>query len=69
MDESDLKGSDINEGVRSTLTVLGPQYRDQVTFELDLNELPEVECYPGKVNQVLMNVITIYIRDKIYTSE
>ena len=58
LDEDDLKDSDLNEGIRSTLTVLGPQYRDQVEFVLDLHELPHVECFPGKVNQVFMNILT-----------
>ncbi|MCA9439112.1 MAG: HAMP domain-containing histidine kinase, partial [Candidatus Omnitrophica bacterium] len=57
-DEDDLKVADINEGLRSTLTVLGPQIRDQIQLELRLGDIPQVECYPGKVNQVFMNIIT-----------
>ena len=58
LDEDDLKDADINDGLRSTLTVLGPQYRDKVQFDLRLDELPKVECFPGKVNQVFMNILT-----------
>lgn len=58
LDENDLKNADMNVGLRSTLTVLAPQYRNQVEFDLDLGELPMVECYPGKVNQVFMNILT-----------
>ncbi len=58
LDEDDLKPTDLNEGIRSTLTLLGPQVKDHVTITLDLMELPSVECYPGKLNQVFMNVIT-----------
>jgi len=58
LDEDDLKDADINEGITSTLAVLSPQYRDRVEFKLDLGTLPKVECYPGKVNQVLMNILT-----------
>ncbi|MEZ4755216.1 MAG: 7TM diverse intracellular signaling domain-containing protein [Flavobacteriales bacterium] len=58
LDEDDLKEADLNEGIRSTLAVLAPQYRDKVAIELDLQELPKVECFPGKVNQVFMNIIT-----------
>ncbi len=58
LDESDLKPADINEGLRSTLTVLGPQWRDQLRIDLDLGLLPPVECYPGKLNQVFMNMLT-----------
>ncbi|MCB0769097.1 MAG: GHKL domain-containing protein [Flavobacteriales bacterium] len=58
LDEDDLKFTDLNEGLRSTLTLLSPQFRHKVSIELDLGGIPEVECFPGKVNQVFMNVIT-----------
>jgi len=58
LDEDDLKNADLNEGLRSTLAVLSPQYRGRVDIRLDLGELPPVECYPGRVNQVFMNIIT-----------
>ena len=58
LDEDDLKESDLNEGVRSTLSLLSPQYRDKVTVDLELGDIPLVECYPGKVNQVFMNILT-----------
>ena len=58
LDEDDLKEADLNEGLRSTLAVLAPQFRDMVSIELDLGAIPPVECFPGKVNQVFMNVIT-----------
>jgi signal transduction histidine kinase len=58
LDEADLKDSDLNEGIRNTLTVLAPQFRDRVKLELALGDLPKVECYPGKVNQVFMNILT-----------
>ncbi len=58
LDEHDLKEADLNEGIRSTLAILAPQYRDKVTVQLELQQLPPVECYPGKLNQVFMNIIT-----------
>ena len=57
LDEDDLKPADLNEGLRSTLTVLAPEYRGKVELVLDLGEMPEVECFPGKINQVFMNVM------------
>ncbi|MCB0780916.1 MAG: hypothetical protein KDC03_15575 [Flavobacteriales bacterium] len=58
LDEDDLKAADLNEGIRSTITVLGPQLRDQVQLDLELNDLPKVECFAGKLNQVFMNILT-----------
>lgn len=58
LDESDLKESDLNEGLRNTITVLAPQFRDRVKLRLELGDIPKVECFPGKVNQVFMNILT-----------
>lgn len=58
LDEDDLKDSDLNEGMRSTLAVLGPGHWDKVTLKMELGDIPTIECYPGKVNQVFMNILT-----------
>ena len=57
LDEDSLKPADINESIRSTLTVLGTELRDHVEIDLDLEPLPQVECFPGKLNQVFMNML------------
>ncbi|MBV6624742.1 MAG: GAF domain-containing protein [Rivularia sp. (in: Bacteria)] len=63
LDEADLKAADIHEGIESTLLIL--QYRlkakpNSLGVELikEYGELPEVECYAGQLNQVLMNVFS-----------
>ncbi|MBL7952312.1 MAG: GHKL domain-containing protein [Flavobacteriales bacterium] len=58
LDEDDLKDSDIHEGLKNTLALLAPQYRDKVRIRFELGELPPIECFPGKVNQVFMNILT-----------
>jgi len=62
MDEAEFKAVDIHEGIESTLLIL--QYRlkdkpDSPAIEVirDFNNLPPVECYPGQLNQVLMNIL------------
>ena len=57
MDEGDLKSVDLNDGVKSTLSLLGSQVKDRVKVELDLRATEVVECLPGKINQVFMNVL------------
>lgn len=57
LDEDDLKPADVNEGIRSTLVVLGRQFHEGLEVHLDLHDLPLVECYPGKLNQVFMNTL------------
>jgi signal transduction histidine kinase len=59
LDESDLQEVDLNEGVQSTTNVIRPRAGEkQVTIELELSPLPKVSCYPGKMNQVVMNLLT-----------
>lgn len=57
MDEQDLKFVNLNEGIESTLVLIRKQFGDRVRIETRLGELPEVECFPGQLNQVFMNVI------------
>ncbi|MBP6389440.1 MAG: GHKL domain-containing protein [Flavobacteriales bacterium] len=57
LDEDDLKLADLNEGIQSTLLVLAPQLKERVRIDLDLEALPPVECHPGKLNQVFMNIL------------
>ncbi len=58
LDEDTLKRADINECVRSTLIILKSSIRTEAKVFDHLDEnLPEINCYPGKLNQVLMNII------------
>lgn len=58
LDESDTKPVDLNEGLESTLVLLRSTVPSYVTIIKDLKQLPLVECLPGKINQVFMNLIT-----------
>ena len=62
MDEAKFKAVDIHEGIDSTLLIL--QHRLKATpglpeIELvrEYGELPLVECCPGQLNQVFMNIL------------
>lgn len=62
-DESEMKKVDIHEGIDSTLLILQHRFKAQPTRpEIELikeyGELPKVECYPGQLNQVFMNVLS-----------
>ncbi|NUM31597.1 MAG: GHKL domain-containing protein [Bacteroidetes bacterium] len=56
LDESDIKEADINKGIESTLVILRSSTPPNIEVETNLAELPLVECYPGKLNQVFMNI-------------
>ncbi|MEM6263869.1 MAG: ATP-binding protein [Bacteroidota bacterium] len=57
LDESSLKDFDIHQGLDSTLVLLNNKLKDRVTVEKSYGELPLLEGFPGKINQVLMNVL------------
>ncbi|MGB6035117.1 MAG: 7TM diverse intracellular signaling domain-containing protein, partial [Cryomorphaceae bacterium] len=58
VDESGVKDSDLNEGIRSTLSILRSSIPGNVEINLDLAEdLPLVECMGGKINQVFLNIV------------
>ncbi|WP_392478784.1 ATP-binding protein [Nostoc sp. C110] len=62
MDEAEFKAVDIHEGIESTLLILQHRLKekpDRPAIEVikDYGNLPQVECYPGQLNQVLMNVL------------
>ncbi|HET7819478.1 MAG TPA: ATP-binding protein, partial [Bacteroidia bacterium] len=58
LDEDDLKLADIHEGIDSTLAVLNNNIvKAGVTIVKEYNKFPPIECYPGKLNQVFMNIL------------
>lgn len=63
LDEADCKFVDIHEGIENTLVILnhrltGSPHRPDIQVHRHYGELPEIECYPGKLNQVFMNLIS-----------
>ncbi|WP_026897351.1 sensor histidine kinase [Daejeonella oryzae] len=58
LDEDDLKKADMNEGLNSTLTIVNNLLTNKITLQKVYGEIPLIECYPGKLNQVFLNIIT-----------
>lgn len=58
LDEADHKPADLNNGIKSTLVLLTSLINGDITIEKDFGDLPLVECYPGKLNQVFMNILS-----------
>ena len=58
LDENDTKPVDLNEGISSTLVLVKNTFPDQMQVIREFGNLPLVECLPGKINQVFMNLIT-----------
>jgi signal transduction histidine kinase len=58
VDESDLNFVNINEGIESTLVILNNQMSSRMKLVKELGNIPAIECYAGKLNQVFMNILT-----------
>ncbi|MDJ0616042.1 MAG: PAS domain S-box protein [Calothrix sp. MO_192.B10] len=62
LDEAEFKQVDIHEGIDSTLMILQNRLkatpeRPGITIVKEYASLPPIECYPGQLNQVFMNIL------------
>jgi len=57
LDENDLKRTDITEGINATLTLLNPEISGSIELVKNFCDMPKIECFPGKLNQVFMNIL------------
>ncbi len=58
LDEDTLKRADINEGMVSTLVISNNLLGSHIQVNRKFGNLPLIECYPGKLNQVFLNMIS-----------
>ncbi|MFE4107998.1 ATP-binding protein [Almyronema epifaneia] len=63
LDEADFKEVDVHEGIESTLMILHNRLKgkpDQAGVEIvkAYGNLPKINCCPGQLNQVFMNLLT-----------
>ena len=58
VDEDDIKLANINEGLDSTIIIVNNQLNNKIVIEKEYENLPLIDCYPGKLNQVFLNLIT-----------
>jgi signal transduction histidine kinase len=59
LDGRDLQEADLNAGVASTLNLVrGRAAKQGVRLQTELGPLPRVLCYPAKVNQVVLNLLS-----------
>jgi signal transduction histidine kinase len=55
--EATRKAADLREGLEVSLRLLEPRWRDRIVVHRDYGDLPPVDCDPGQINQVFMNLI------------
>ena len=61
-DEAEMKLADIHEGINSTLMILQSRLNakpglSSIQVIKEYGNLPKIECYPGQLNQVFMNIL------------
>lgn len=62
LDEAEVKDVDIHEGIDSTLLILQSRFQGKgscpaIEVYKYYGNLPLIECYPGQLNQVFMNLL------------
>ena len=58
LDEAEIKTANIHEGIESTLLLLHSKYKDKVIIHKHYDpKVGQIECYPGQLNQVFMNLL------------
>ncbi|HBL58051.1 MAG TPA: hypothetical protein DDZ80_05805 [Cyanobacteria bacterium UBA8803] len=62
LDEAERKKADLHQGIDSTLMILQHRLKAQPNREViqvikQFSDLPLVDCYPGELNQVFMNIL------------
>jgi signal transduction histidine kinase len=58
LDEEKCQIYDIHEGIESSLILLHNKIKNRITIRRDYGEFEHIECYPSKLNQVVMNILT-----------
>ncbi len=58
VDESEIKTIDVHEGLDSTLIILKSNIPKYIQLKKQYNANPMIECFPGKLNQVFMNILS-----------
>ena len=58
LDDEKFINADIHDGIDSTLILLYNKTKNKITIHKEYGDLPEIECLPSKINQVIMNILT-----------
>jgi signal transduction histidine kinase len=56
-DRKEMAQVDINQAIKSTLVIATNEYKYVAEVETAFGDLPQVNCYAGEINQVVLNLI------------
>jgi len=57
VDQVNKSLTDVNEGINATLNMVRNELKFNCNIHVDLKPLPRIMAYPGKLNQVFMNLL------------
>ncbi|MEO6860881.1 MAG: ATP-binding protein [Microcoleus sp.] len=62
LDEAEMKQVNIHDGINNTIMLLQSQLKgkpgqEAIAIHKEYSDLPLVQCYPGQLNQVFMNIL------------
>ncbi|HUT04923.1 MAG TPA: ATP-binding protein [bacterium] len=57
VDEAEVKHANINDGIKTTEKLIHHELKNRITVHEEFGDLPQLECYPGQLNQVFMNIL------------
>jgi signal transduction histidine kinase len=57
MDEEEFRVADLHRGLDTTLNVVNNELKYKAEIIKEYSQLPEIECIPSQINQVLMNLL------------
>ncbi len=63
LDEAEMKQVNLHEGIDNSILILQHRLKSngrsaEIKIVKDYGDLPSVECYPGQLNQVFMNILS-----------
>jgi len=58
LDQNVFRKANMNECLESTLTLLHSSYKNRIEVIKRYGDLPEIDCFPGQINQVFMNILS-----------
>ena len=58
VEENELKFSNVHELLDTTLVMLHNQYKNRIDIVKKYGSIPAINCYPGKLSQVFMNILS-----------
>ncbi|MFQ5929343.1 MAG: ATP-binding protein [Acidobacteriota bacterium] len=57
MDSDQFQSVNIHEPIDLALNLLHHEYRDRIDIHKEYGDVPHIECHPGKISQVFMNLL------------